>query len=695
MTDDALFPAEEQSMTDDALFPAQVHPTSNGAVVLDRLDPALRRATADLGTVVAAAVEVGAAAVEPSHFLAALARIDGGTTGRLFAQARVPVDVFVAAMRRRSVPGPVVTELTSSTASPDTRRMLDALAELGPPVGERALLAAALTHLEPAARDVLIHHGGIDLDQWLAAAAVAPAAPAAVWDGAGRLDGSAFSPAGRRVLDTLATEADALGIGSPGTLLLAYALAVPDNGLLGQAAVHCRFDRRDLRARLLLLLRGDGRREAAPTAITRDTAAEALRIALEQAARGAATRGAAAIAERDLLAALVAAPGSPVTGVLRAAAVDVPALQRFAAETYVEPVIEEAARPESVAAALARFREQLIGQRAVVARLSPKVELIKRAARRGFRLGDRPLATFLFCGPSGTGKTMTARLIAEAVFGSADDLIVFEMGQYNSRYAINNFIGAPPGYVGFGEGKLTNGLARSPRCVLLFDEVEKADPLVFDALLRLLDEGRVTDPAGPVRSAQDAVVVLTTNLGARGFAALGRQAGGVTSPPSILPGEPASTVAPDAAQVSAQLREELAGFLRPEFLNRIDETVMFSPFTRGDLCDIAIATLRGRAAEFADQLGLTLDWSDDVAEHVVDQALATRVDEAARGVVRCVDVVLGLVLRFLDDAEERGAKPAAARVVVRGGELAVVAMSCAGGVPRKGRAEGARGVTDG
>lgn len=640
--------------------------------VLDRLDPALRRATADLGTVVAAAVEVGAGSVEPSHFLAALARIDGGTTGRLFAQARVPVDVFVAAMRRRAVAGPPVTELTDDTAAPGTRRLLAALAEPGPPVDERALLAVTLAHLEPAARDVLIHHGGIDIDQWLDTAAAAPVTPVQVWLADGRIDGSAFSPAAQQALTAVGTEAAALGIAAPGTLLLANALAVPDNGLLAQAAVQVRFDLRDLRARLLMLLRGDGRREIAPAELTRDTAADALAIALEQAAAGAAARGATTIAERDLLDALVRTPGSPVTGVLRAAAVDVAALQRFAAETYVEPEIAAPVEPASVAAALERFREQLIGQRAVVERLLPKIELIKRAARRGFRLGERPLATFLFCGPSGTGKTMTARLIAEAVFGSTDDLIMFEMGQYNSRYAINNFIGAPPGYVGFGEGKLTNGLARSPRCVLLFDEVEKADPLVFDALLRLLDEGRVTDPAGPVRSGQDAVVVLTTNLGARGFAALGRRAGGVGTVPSILPGELTRDEV-DAAQVSAQLRTELEEFLRPEFLNRIDETVMFSPFTRADLRDIATATLRGRAAEFHEQLGLTLQWAADVTEHVVDRALATRVDEAARGVVRCVDVVLGLLLRFLDDAEERGEHPPAARVVVRGGELAVVA----------------------
>jgi ATP-dependent Clp protease ATP-binding subunit ClpC len=649
---------------------------------IDRLDPALRRATADLGTVLAAAVEAGSPSVEPSHFLVALARVAGGTTGRLFAAAQVPVDVFVTAMRRRASDGPPVTELTADTASDATARMLatlDGWAEDDLVADEHAVLAVALTHLEPAAREVLVHHGGVDLDAWLAVATREPLAPASVWDGLGRISADGFTPAAVQVLDAVVTEAAALAVGAPGTLLLAHAMAVPQRGLLAQGAVHLRFDLRDLRARLLLLLRGDGRRETVPAHLTRDAVAPALRLAVEHAARSAAARGAARVAERDLLEALIRTPGSPVSGVLRAAAVDLPALQRFAAEIYVEPEVGPAPEPESVADALQRFQERLIGQPAVVARLLPKIELIKRAARRGFRIGDRPLATFLFCGPSGTGKTMTARLIAEAVYGSADDLIMFEMGQYNSRHAINNFIGAPPGYVGFGEGKLTNGLARSPRCVLLFDEVEKADPLVLDALLRLLDEGRVTDPAGPVRDARDAVVVLTSNLGARGFAALGRQAaGGVATGPSGLHGELAATwragaEEEDPAAVSAKLRDELESFLRPEFLNRIDETVLFAPFTPADLLAIAVATLNRRAAEFRAELGIELLWSPDVAEHVVHRARATRVDEAARGVVRCADTVLGLLLRFLDDAEDRGVQPGAARVVVADGELAVVA----------------------
>jgi ATP-dependent Clp protease ATP-binding subunit ClpA len=653
---------------------------TDGRIPPDRLDPALRGATSDLGTVVAAAMEAGAPRIEPSHFLAALARIPGSLTARLFAGARIPVDVFVAAMRNEATAGAAVaTELNSDTAAPATRKLIAVLGDHDGLLDESAVLAAALTHLEPAAREVLEHHGGADLDQWRAVAERGPVTPASVWRPDGRVGEAAFTPAAARVLESVATEAAALGIRSLSTLLLTHALAIPEQGLLAQGAVHVRFDLRDLRARLLMLLRGDGRRGTAPERVTRDSVAPAFRLALEQAARGAAARGSAVVAERDLLEALIGAPGSPVTGILRASGVDVPALKRFAAEIYAEPEIEPEPAPESVSDALERFQRQLIGQPAVAARLLPKVELIKRAARRGFRVGDRPLATFLFCGPSGTGKTMTARLIAEAVYGSTDDLIMFEMGQYNSRHAINNFIGAPPGYVGFGEGKLTNGLARTPRCVLLFDEVEKADRLVLDALLRLLDEGRVTDPAGPVRDAREAVVVLTSNLGARWFAALGRRTSGVGGAPSGLRGELAeklgSGVPPDEedeAEVSRQLRNELEQFLRPEFLNRIDETILFAPFTRDDLRDIAEATLQRRAADIHAELGVTLEWSPEVPEHVVDQAVTTRVDEAARGVVRCADVVLGLLLRFLDEAEDRGEQPAAARVVVRDGGLAVI-----------------------
>jgi ATP-dependent Clp protease ATP-binding subunit ClpC len=648
----------------------------------DRLDPSLRSATANLGTVVAAAVEAGAARIEPSHFLIALARVPGSLTGRLFAGARIPVDVFAIAMREQTPAGvAVVVELSSDTASSATRRLIDELDGHDGPIDESALLAAALTHLEPAAREVLEHHGGADLAEWRAVAERGPVTPATVWRSDGRLDEAAFTPAAARVLDSAVTEAAALGIRSLSTLLLTHAMAIPEQGLLAQGAVHARFDLRDLRGRLLMLLRGDGRRGAAPERVTRDGVAPAFRLALEHAARVAAARGSAVVAEQDLLEALIGVPGSPVSGVLRASGVDLPALKRFAADIYTEPEVEPEPTPESVSEALERFQRQLIGQPAVGARLLPRLELIKRAVRRGFRMGDRPLATFLFCGPSGTGKTMTARLIAEAVYGSTDDLIMFEMGQYNSRHAISNFIGAPPGYVGFGEGKLTNGLARTPRCVLLFDEVEKADRLVLDALLRLLDEGRVTDPAGPVRDAREAVVVLTSNVGARWFAALGRRASGLDAAPSGLRGELAeklgSDLLPDEeedeAEVSRRLRSELERFLRPEFLNRIDEAILFAPFTRDDLRDIAEATLQRRAGEVLGELGVRLEWSPDVCEHVVEQAVTTRVDEAARGVVRCADAVLGLLLRFLDEADDRGEQPTAARVVVRDGALAVIA----------------------
>src|SRR5207248_9239326 len=120
-------------------------------------------------------------------------------------------------------------------------------------------------------------------------------------------------------------------------------------------------------------------------------------------------------------------------------------------------------------------------------------------------------------------KTELAKTLAHAVYGSPENLIFLEMGQFNAPESMNIFVGAPPAYVGYGEGKLTNGLRDKPRAVVLFDEVEKAHARVLDALLRFLDEGRIDDPAGPVRDGSQCLVILTSNVGAQQLSELGKQ----------------------------------------------------------------------------------------------------------------------------------------------------------------------------
>ncbi|MGH8921902.1 MAG: Clp protease N-terminal domain-containing protein, partial [Actinomycetes bacterium] len=331
----------------------------------------------------------------------------------------------------------LIITFTANTVSAATRAAFADLAGQadGKPIGDRRLLAVLLARLEPMARKLLVDYGGVDLAQWLAEAAVEPPEPLDVFTAQGQLDLGAFTPDAQRVLSTLVAEASTLGYRELGTLLLLHAMAVEPNGLFAQA---CRFQRQNLhefRAQVLRLLGGRRHRPDVEVTLAGDAIGPSLRLTLEKAAVHAAGRHVDLIGEPDLLSALLDSSVGPTDEVLRTAGLDFGELRQYAAFLYTAPPEPEsvtAPELDSVAKSLDWLRDNLIGQDSVLDLLVPRLELIKRAARRGFRMGERPLATFLFCGPSGSGKTMTARLVAKVVYGSQDDLIVFDMGQFNS-----------------------------------------------------------------------------------------------------------------------------------------------------------------------------------------------------------------------------------------------------------------------
>ncbi|AZM49741.1 hypothetical protein DMB38_31730 [Streptomyces sp. WAC 06738] len=638
---------------------------------IDRLDPALLAAADGLVGAVAAAVETGASRVEPSHLVITLARLPGSEAARLFDRSGIPVEAFVEALRATSPPrtGLPPTEFTAGTAAPETRELLGALPA---GAGERHLLAAALARLEPAAAELLVRYGRVDLDRAIGELRAEPAAPREVFGDDGRLLPDRFSPGARRVLAEL-TGLAARGGGAeaaplPTTLLLQAMAAVP-NGLVEQGCGFLGHDVRALRTQLASLTGNGAGPSGAPgpatgarVTLTRDGVHEPLARTLEKAAAVTAQRRGELVAERDLLAALLDTPVGLAAGFLRGTRIDITRLRRFADTLYQEHVPQE---PEADALAempplhesLAWMHERLVGRESVIERLTPSLEMITRSLRRGVRLQDRPLARFLFCGRSGTGKTLAARVLAKVVYGSEDDVLFFEMGQFNTKESMNNFIGAAPGYVGFGEGKLTNGLRDNPRRVLLFDEVEKADGRVLDALLRLLDEGQISDPAGPVRDARDSVIVLTSNLGTTG--------------PADGP-DPYGYGAGEASDDAAHMRRIMEGFFRPEFLNRIDEVILFEAFRQDQLEAIALGGLRRQAARVGTQLGVELYWQQDVPARIAELAVLRRGQEAARGVNRYIDGVFPPLLRLLDEADARGESVARARIVVDGERLSVV-----------------------
>jgi ATP-dependent Clp protease ATP-binding subunit ClpB len=231
---------------------------------------------------------------------------------------------------------------------------------------------------------------------------------------------------------------------------------------------------------------------------------------------------------------------------------------------------------ESERERLVKLEEEL-GQRVIGQRLA--VTAVANAVRRSRAgLGDpnRPTGSFIFLGPTGVGKTETARALAEFLFDDERAMIRIDMSEYMEKHSVARLIGAPPGYVGYEEGgQLTEAVRRRPYSVILFDEVEKAHPDVFNILLQILDDGRLTDSQGRLVDFRNTVIIMTSNIGSQLIVDAGAQAD-------------------DAAwaQVEQRVRNELRNHFRPEFLNRVDDIIVFRPLTREDLVQIVDIQLR-------------------------------------------------------------------------------------------------------
>eukprot|EP00198_Chlamydomonas_reinhardtii_P009296 XP_001698633.1 ClpD chaperone, Hsp100 family [Chlamydomonas reinhardtii] len=252
------------------------------------------------------------------------------------------------------------------------------------------------------------------------------------------------------------------------------------------------------------------------------------------------------------------------------------------------------------------------------------VEAISTAlcrARCGLNLPRRPVAALLFVGPTGVGKTELAKVLSEQYYGSREALLRLDMSEYMERHSVSKLVGAPPGYVGFGDGgKLTEAIRRRPFSVVLFDEIEKAHPDVFSILLQILEDGRLTDSQGRVVSFKNAMIILTSNVGSRLIAAAGnaaRNGAGVFSRPGMGAGPTDEKLqAAQAFKLKQEVLGEVRGFFAPELLNRFDETVVFQRLRREDVAHIAQLLLAQTIAR-AGERGLGLRIAPALMEHIV------------------------------------------------------------------------------
>ncbi len=252
------------------------------------------------------------------------------------------------------------------------------------------------------------------------------------------------------------------------------------------------------------------------------------------------------------------------------------------------------------------LHQRVIGQDEAVQAVTQAIQ----RSRAGIQDPNRPIGSFLFLGPTGVGKTELAKTLAQALFDDENNMVRIDMSEYMEKYAVSRLIGAPPGYVGYEEGgQLTEAVRRRPYSVVLFDEVEKAHPDVFNVLLQVLDDGRITDSQGRTVDFKNTVIILTSNLGSE----------------YLLSG-----IGPDGsideaarAQVNALLRRSF----RPEFLNRLDEIVFYKPLSRedvGKIIDLQIARLNGRLAQQQITLALTPQAKEAIVAEAYDPQFGAR-----------------------------------------------------------------------
>jgi ATP-dependent Clp protease ATP-binding subunit ClpB len=230
-------------------------------------------------------------------------------------------------------------------------------------------------------------------------------------------------------------------------------------------------------------------------------------------------------------------------------------------------------------------------------------------ARAGIKDPRRPIGSFLFLGPTGVGKTELAKTLAATLFDSEDNVVRLDMSEYMEKHSVSRLIGAPPGYVGYDEGgQLTEAVRRKPYSVVLFDEIEKAHPDVFNALLQIMDDGRLTDNQGRTVDFKNTVLILTSNIGSR----------------YLLEGVVGETI-PEVVEESVMA--ELRQAFRPEFLNRLDDTILFKPLTLeniGRIVHLLLADLNKRMAEKRIAINLTPEAVDWIAERGYDPVYGAR-----------------------------------------------------------------------
>ena len=251
------------------------------------------------------------------------------------------------------------------------------------------------------------------------------------------------------------------------------------------------------------------------------------------------------------------------------------------------------------------LHQRVVGQEEAVSAVSKAI----RRGRVGLKDPKRPIGSFLFLGPTGVGKTELSKALAEAMFGTENAMIRVDMSEYMEKHSVSKLIGSPPGYVGYEEGgQLSEKVRRNPYSVLLFDEIEKAHPDVFNILLQVLDDGQITDAQGRRINFKNTVIIMTSNCGAENIVAPKRLGFGTVE-----------NEKESYNYMKGRVMDEVKRSFKPEFLNRIDEIIVFHPLNKSHMKNIVDIMLKDLITRSKEQMNLNLGVSEEAKEFLIEK----------------------------------------------------------------------------